>query len=369
MALVLVLDDREGLLENSEGGNQLSAIAHFLAAGSGATVPAIRFLRGPANELGSAQLSSVRAVVLVRERTAVTSTFLDNFPHLELILQTGGHAYHVDVDAATSRGIIIALGRRVQAPLSAVPELVFSLMIGAMRRFRECEKATGQLNGEQPGDAWGVMPGNTLRGKRLGLLGAGRHGIKVAAIARAFGMDVVAWDRSKPHDAVDIPTREDGADGGDVPRLPLFELLSSSDVVSVHLRLSDESRHLLNASTLAKFKQGSVLVNTARGAICDEAALVEALADPTAPLCAAGLDVFEVEPLPADSKLRAMDNCLLTPHIGWVCEETFSEFATIAAEQLNQYLAGKLPLSEVLNRAAIDVPGTRWAGAGLATSS
>ncbi len=165
----------------------------------------------------------------------------------------------------------------------------------------------------------------------------GRHGTRVANLARtAFQMEVVAWARpGAPKDQLDATVR-----------LPLDELLRSCDVVSLHLRLSKESTGLLTLERLQSMKNGSVFINTSRGAIVDEEALIESLKK--GPLAGAGLDVFAHEPLPAESPLRSLPNVLLTPHIGWTVEEVFVEFSRIASTQLQQYLQGSLPASELL---------------------
>jgi D-3-phosphoglycerate dehydrogenase len=171
----------------------------------------------------------------------------------------------------------------------------------------------------------------------LGLLGMGRHGSRVADIAKnAFSMEVVAWARSGTYDT----------SKNNIPRLPLDELLGTSDVVSIHLRLSPESTDLLNSERLQSMKRGAILINTSRGAIVNEQALIDALKN--GPLESAGLDVYTHEPLAADSPLRSLSNVLLTPHIGWTVEEVFEEFAQIASTQLLQYLQGTLPDSELL---------------------
>ena len=136
--------------------------------------------------------------------------------------------------------------------------------------------------------------------------------------------------------------------------MDIDDLLASSDVVSIHLKLSDESRGLLDAGRLSQMKEGSVLINTSRGAIVDEQALVSALQ--TGPLSAAGLDVFESEPLAADSPLRSLPNVVLTPHIGWTVEEVLIEFADIAADQLEQYLADGLGRAELLDADVVLAP-------------
>lgn len=162
----------------------------------------------------------------------------------------------------------------------------------------------------------------------------GRQGRTVAELGRAFGMDVVAWARPGSTPATD-----------DVPRLDLDELLTGTDGLSVDLRLTEDPRGLLDRDRLRSMKPGSVLVNTARGAIVDEVALAQVLRD--GPLRAAGLDAFTVEPLPAESPLRTLPNVVLAPHVGWVVEETFVEFAQNVEDQLADLLAGLLPEHEL----------------------
>jgi phosphoglycerate dehydrogenase-like enzyme len=194
--------------------------------------------------------------------------------------------------------------------------------------------------------------GRTLAGRTLGILGLGRHGRPVARIAAAFGMLVLAWDRD--------PGREYPDDEPVAERLPLDDLLERSDVVSVHLRLSPASTGLLDRDRLARMRPGAILVNTARGAIVDEPALIDALRG--GQLAGAGLDVFATEPLPADHPLRTAPNVVLTPHIGWKVEEVFAEWVEIAAEQLAAWLDGLLPAAEVLDPAAADAPRDRLGG-------
>jgi phosphoglycerate dehydrogenase-like enzyme len=161
-------------------------------------------------------------------------------------------------------------------------------------------------------------------------------------------MNVVAWDRtgSSP-----------GSDEFGVVRLPLDDLLAASDVVSIHLRLSDRSRGLLNRERLGKMKPGAILINTSRGAIVDEPALVEALREKR--LAGAGLDVFSTEPLPETSELRTLPNVLLTPHIGWKVRDVLHEFVEIAAGQLEAWLTTGLSKSEVLDPDAMTIERQR----------
>jgi phosphoglycerate dehydrogenase-like enzyme len=266
-------------------------------------------------------------------------------PRLELVLQTGGHAYHVDQQAASGRGIVVALSRRARMPTASVPELTFGLMLAVLRRIHP-------LAAEMAQGAWPEPIGGTLAGRTLGILGLGRHGRPVARIAAAFGMLALAWDRD--------PSRRYPTDEPVAGRLPLDDLLARSDVVSVHLRLSPSVHRLLDRERLARLRPGAVLVNTARGSIVDEQALVEALHQGR--LGGAGLDVFATEPLPADHPLRTAPNVVLTPHIGWKVDEVFAEWAAIAAEQLAAWLDGRLPAADVLDPAAAKVHRDRLGG-------
>ena len=316
--LLLILDDWEGLVAASPCWDSLKELVD------------IKFLPISIDQVPDAELSNVNFLIAMRERTALTEQVFARLPQLKLVLQTGGHAYHIDQAAAQKRGIAIALGRHIKAPLASVPEITMAMMLGLMHLLPQAQHA--MRAGE-----WPLLTGRTLTGRRLGILGMGRHGNNVARIAKtAFNMDVVAWER----------TNGSATKADDILRLPLDELLRTSDVVSIHLRLSLESTGLLNAERLQTMKPGSVLINTSRGAIIDEAALLDVLKH--GPLAGAGLDVFTHEPLPADSPLRSLNNVMLTPHIGWTVEEVFAEFAEIACTQLSQFLNGNLPASELL---------------------
>lgn len=323
---LLVLDDREGLVRSSPGLAELRERC------------TVTVLDHPLDRVEDAELTDVRLLMAIRERTRLDAATLARLPALELILQTGSHAYHVDASELAHRRIPLALGRRGQVVRSAVPELTLLLMLACLRRIGEASRA--MLAGE-----WPAVVGGTLAGRRLGLLGLGRHGLRVAAVASALDMHVSAWDRSGEREGTADPDGRPGQDG--VVLLPLSVLLSTSDVVSVHLRLSEESSGLLGRDQLLAMKSGSVLVNTARGAIVDEDALVDVLR--AGPIAAAGLDVFSEEPLPAEHPLRSLPNAVLTPHVGWTVEEVFTESAAIAARQVDDYLARRLDPSELLD--------------------
>ena len=329
---LLVLDDYEGELAKAPDMLRIQRLAE------------VTILDRPIEAEDYSILKDFQVLLALRERTRLDSRFFETCPNLELVLQTGGHAYHIDEAAATRRGIVVALGRRVSKPTVVVPELVFALLLGLVRQIYPL--ATEMKNG-----GWPEGMGGSLAGRTMGILGYGRHGRPIARLAEAFGMNVVAWER------VPSPSKID--DFG-IRRLPLDELLSISDVVSVHLRLSDESRGLLSREKLWKMKPGAILINTSRGAIVDEAALIDALKEKR--LAGAGLDVFTVEPLPASSPLRTLPNVLLTPHVGWKVRDVLHEFVAIAANQLDLWLKTNLPKEEVLNPDAMKIDRKRSGG-------
>jgi phosphoglycerate dehydrogenase-like enzyme len=325
---LLVLDDYEGQLAIAPAMDRLRELAQ------------VTILNYPLTPDDMHQLKHFQVLLTLRERTQLDENLFRFCAKLEIVLQTGGHAYHLDKTAANKRGIIVALGRRVTRAMVVVPELVFGFMLGLIR---EIYPLTSKMsNGE-----WPRSMGSSLAGRTLGILGFGRHGRPVARIAKAFDMNVIAWDRGSSYRSNELG----------VVRMPLDDLLASSDIVSIHLRLSDESRGLINRDRIAKMKPGSLLINTSRGAIVDEDALAEALQENR--IAGAGLDVFAVEPLPSSSPLRKMPNVLLTPHIGWQVSDVLHEFVEIAADQLAMWLKGRLSTKEVLNPKAIKVSRTR----------
>ncbi len=317
---LLVLDDYEGALAAAPAMARLRQQA------------AVTILDRPLNASDGSLLQQSQVVLALRERTPLDAAFFAACPNLELVLQTGGHAYHVDRAAASQRGVLVALGRRVTMPPVVVPELVFGLMLGLVRQIYPLHTAMQQ-------GSWPTPVGGALAGRTLGILGYGRHGRPVARLAEAFGMKVIAWGRE--------PAQQGHVDEFGVKRLALADLLATADIVSIHLRLAEESRGLLNRERLAQMKAGAFLINTARGAIVDEPALIDALQ--TGHLAGAGLDVFAHEPLSPASPLRTLPNVLLTPHIGWKVTDVLHEFVAIAADQLAQWLAGALPVGELLN--------------------
>ena len=326
---MIVLDDYEGELAMAPAMERLRQLAD------------VQVMDHPIHPEDDDILRDVQVLLALRERTTLDSRFFDACPNLELVLQTGGHAYHIERSAASKAGIVIAFGRRVSKPTVVIPELVFSLMLGLVRQIYP-------LTTEMHNGGWPQLIGGSLAGRTLGILGYGRLGQPVARLAEAFGMRVRAWDRNGT-----APE----PDSFGVERLPLDELLAVSDVVSIHLRLSDETRGLLDREHLRKMKPSAILINTSRGAIVDEPALIEALREKR--LAGAGLDVFHTEPLSPTRELRTMPNVLLTPHVGWKVRDVMHEFVEIAAEQLDAWLKTGLSESEVLNPEAMEIKRER----------
>jgi len=276
------------------------------------------------------KLKGSQAIIPVRERTKFPAALLGKLADLQFISQTGNHAYHIDMDAATERGIVVSL-----APGgNSTTELTFGLMLDVMRRISQSDQA--MRRGE-----WPLVLGYVLKGKTIGILGLGKIGTEVAAVARAFGMKVIAWG----------PTlTQERAAKSDATFMPLEDVLRSADVVSVHLKLSEQSKNLLNEARLRLMKKSAYLVNTARGAIVDETALVKILKEKT--IAGAALDVFVEEPLAKSHPLTQLDNVVITPHLGWPTDSGFKGFAENAVTNILDYMEGKL--TRALNPEALD---------------
>ena len=307
---VTVLDDYQHAIENTAALTRLRAKA---------TVRVLtEKLSDEAAVIGA--IKDCEAIIPIRERTKFPAQLIAKLPKLELISQTGNHAYHIDIDAATRAGIVVSL-----APGgNSTTELTFGLMLDVMRRISKSDQAMRR-------GQWPLVLGYVLKGKTLGILGLGKIGTEVAAIGRAFGMKVIAWG----------PTlTAERAARSEATFMPLDELLQSADVVSVHLKLSDQSKNLLNDQKLRLLKKSAYLINTARGAIIDEVALVKLLRERA--IAGAALDVFCEEPIAPNHPLLALDNVVLTPHLGWPTDSGFEGFAENAVTNILDYLEGKL---------------------------
>jgi phosphoglycerate dehydrogenase-like enzyme len=265
------------------------------------------------------ELQPYEVVVAMRERTLLPRDVLQRLPNLRLIVSTGPYNAAIDVEAARELGITVCGTRGLGTPTL---ELTWALILACVKGIPANDRALRE------GD-WQTAVRGDLAGRRLGVVGLGRLGSGVATVAKAFGMDVCAWSPNLTDDRC----REVG-----VQRTTLEELLSTSDVVTLHLVLSERTRSLLGAAELARMKPTAHLVNTSRGGLLDEPALVAALSKGT--IASAGLDVFTEEPLPAASPLRRLANVVLSPHMGYVTEASYAVFFSDVVQDIHAYLDG-----------------------------
>jgi len=275
-----------------------------------------------------AALADAEIVVLMRERTALPATTLVRLPKLKLIVTTGMGNAVVDIVAARARGIEVC---GTSSDDISTAELVFAHILDFTRSVG---RENARLHTE-PGAWYTPAPSHDLKGATLGLLGVGRVGTRVASIGNAFGMNVVAWSEN---------LTDERALAASVRRVSRDELFAQSDFVSVHLRLSERTRGLVRSDELNRMKSTAVLVNTSRGPIVDEVSLIAALRGNR--IAAAALDVFDIEPLPADHPFRILPNARLTPHIGYATEGFYRENYRQAFEDIAAFLAGR-PIRQI----------------------
>ena len=277
-----------------------------------------RPLKEPAKELEPFDI-----VCLMRERTAFPKPLIEALPKLKFISLTGARSPSLDTAACKARGIPVSHTRSAGGGTSTV-ELTWGLIIAGTRGL-----AKGERNMRAGKWHEGMGAGFSLDKKRLGVLGLGNIGARVAAIGKAFGMECVAWSQN---------LTADKASAAGVKLVSKEELFSASDVVTIHLVLGERTRGLVRKEDLARMKAGAVLVNTSRGPIIVEPDLIEFLK--TGKIHAA-LDVYEREPLPADHALRSLDNVTLSPHLGYVHEDNYRIFYGDTVENVAAWMAGK----------------------------
>jgi phosphoglycerate dehydrogenase-like enzyme len=266
-----------------------------------------------------ARLLPFDVIVAMRERTPFPRDVLTRLPNLRLLVTTGMRNKSIDVEAATELGITVC-GTGAQA--TATVELTWALILATLRHIPQ-EDASIRAGG------WQQTIGGDLAGSTLGVIGLGRIGSQVARIAAAFGMDVVAWSQNL--------TDERAAEVG-ARRVEKDELFATADVVTVHLLWSKRTRGLIGADDFALMKHTAVFVNTSRGPIVEEAALIAALREGT--ISGAGIDVYDQEPLPRDHPLRDLRRAVLTPHLGYVTRGSYDVYYREAVEDVAAYLAG-----------------------------
>jgi phosphoglycerate dehydrogenase-like enzyme len=266
-----------------------------------------------------AELGDVEVLVAMRERTPFPADVLARLPALRLLVTTGMGNASIDVEAATAQGITVSGTRNLSTP---TVELTWALILAALRHLpNEHERVRRGL--------WQGSVGGDVAGQTLGVIGLGRLGARVARIGLAFEMDVVAWSQNL--------TAERATENG-ARFVSQDELLAIADVVTLHLKLSPRTRGIIGERELRLMKPSALLVNTSRGPLVDEPALISALAEGR--IGGAALDVFASEPLPADHPLRTSPRVVLTPHLGYVTARTYDLFFTEAVEDIEAYLDG-----------------------------
>ncbi|MCR8633731.1 D-2-hydroxyacid dehydrogenase family protein [Paenibacillus radicis (ex Xue et al. 2023)] len=260
-------------------------------------------------------------IIIMRERTPFRAQLLARLPRLKLLITTGMRNASIDLAAAASHGVDVCGTSGGGDPTT---ELTWALILGL------CRNIVQEHNAIRSNGPWQSSIGSDLRGKRLGLLGLGKLGGNVARIGQAFGMEVIAWSQNL--------TKERAEEVGVQLASSKEEVLESSDIVSIHLVLSERTRGLLGAEELRMMRPSAYLINTSRAPIVDQTALVEALQNQW--IAGAGLDVFEIEPLPADSAFRQLPNVLTTPHLGYVSRANYQTYYREAVEDIEAFLSG-----------------------------
>jgi phosphoglycerate dehydrogenase-like enzyme len=265
------------------------------------------------------RLAGFDVVVAMRERTRFPAEVLARLTDLKLLVSTGRRNAAIDVEAARRQGVLVCGTGYVPSPTA---EHTWALILAAARNLGT------ELPAMRDG-GWQTTIGTGLTGATLGLLGLGNLGSRVARVGQAFGMNTIAWSQNL--------TAERAAEHG-VTLVSKEDLFATADVLSIHLVLSRRTRGLVGAAELAAMKPDALLVNTSRGPIVDEAALLDALRRKE--IGGAALDVYDIEPLPADHPLRGLPNVVLTPHLGYVTKETYAVFFRDAVEDIAAYRAG-----------------------------
>ena len=267
-----------------------------------------------------AALKDFQIVCAMRERTAFSREVITALPELKLLLTSGMRNAAFDMEALSERGVVVC-------GTGGFGNATAGLTIGLML---ELTRHIGYENARMhAGEPWQTTMGRDVEGMTLGVVGLGKLGIKVATIAKALGMNVMAWSTNLTHQA---------CTAAGVTYASKDELFANADVISIHLVLSKRSRGLVTRDDIARMKPTAYLINAARGPIVDEDALLEALQKKK--IAGAGLDTFSVEPLPRDHPLRKLDNVVLTPHLGYVTEENYRKYYSDMVEDIAAWLNG-----------------------------
>lgn len=267
-------------------------------------------------------VSDCEILVIMRERTPFRASIFKRLPNLKLLVTSGMRNASVDIIAAKEHGVTVCgTGNSSDAPT----ELAWALILGLARHL-VCEN-----HAIKNGGPWQSTVGTELYGKQLGLVGLGKIGARMAKVGQAFGMRIAAWS---PNLTVERAT----ATGAEC--LNKEDLFASSDIVSMHMILSDRTRHLVKQEDFMLMRKTSLFINTSRSGLVDTAALIAALENNS--IAGAGLDVFDVEPLPASNVLRSLPNVLATPHLGYVTDSNYKKYFADAVENILSYLQGSV---------------------------
>ena len=269
----------------------------------------------------SVALQDFEALLIMRERTPITSSLIESLPNLKYIMTSGMRNKAIDLEATKSKNIMVC-GTEINANPTA--ELAWTLILGLARNIKQ--EVDNMFQGY-----WQTSIGLELKGKMLGLIGLGKIGTQMAIIGKAFGMQVSAWSENL-----------DLTHANKIGVLPMTkeDLLSASDFISIHVVLGERYKNLITSKEFKLMKKSAFLINTSRGTIINELDLIRALDDET--IAGVGLDVYEKEPLPQDHKLRFLPNALLLPHLGYVTVENYALFYTQMVESLDSCLKGKI---------------------------
>lgn len=270
------------------------------------------------NELAK-RLADVEVLCIMRERTPVMGSLLARLPKLKLLITTGGAHAAIDVKTATERGITVC---GTASSRHATAELTFGLVLALARQI------VSQHNNMRAG-GWQLGLGQDVRGKTLGIVGLGNLGGQVAGFGKAFGMHPVAWSQN---------LTDDQAKTGGATRVSKDELFKTADFITVHYKLSPRSKGIIGAPDIAMMKKTAYLLNTSRGPLIDEAAMIAAIKDGR--IAGAGLDVFDHEPLPADHFFRTSPHVITTPHVGYASRENYGTYYREIVEDIESWLAG-----------------------------
>ena len=313
MTRIAILDDWQGVARKSADWRELEKRAE------------VHIFERPFDDEADVvrQLAEFEIIAAMRERTAFPKIVIDRLTNLRMIAVTGARTWTMDIDACTARHIPVCHTGGTLAS-AATAELALGLLLAAARYIAPADSSMRDGRFQQQ-----LPAGIVLEGKTLGVVGLGKIGSRMARYGLALGMRVVAWSRN---------LSDETAQANGVQRVEKETLLRESDAISLHLVLSDQSRGTIGAEELKMMKDSAILINTSRGPLIDEKALLENL---RAGRLFAGLDVFDREPLPESHPLRSLTNTVLTPHQGYTTQEIYSQFYRESIDNVLAFLDGK----------------------------